>query len=85
MQELCSTSLDVAMQLNAVHDPITGGTDEVTLLSLLLDIASGLKYLHGCNIVHGGTYLCVCACARVCVFVCVCLCVCVPEQSLERR
>ncbi len=51
---MCSTSLAVAMQLNALHDPHTGRTDEVALLSVLSDIAAGLEYLHRSNIVHGG-------------------------------
>jgi len=46
---------DVVTNQGAMSRPITGAARRCqTFHDLLMDVASGLYYIHSCNIIHGG-------------------------------
>lgn len=62
-QERCSTSVRMAWRAGMFTDPTTGQPYILSLLVLLLDVATGVEHLHARNVVHGEQAA---ACGRGC-------------------
>ncbi len=52
-QEFCNASLQDALRNQLLHDPKTLVPDLDLVLTLLMDIARGMQYIHSRNIIHG--------------------------------
>ncbi|KAJ9519979.1 hypothetical protein QJQ45_014707 [Haematococcus lacustris] len=53
VQEYCSASLQDALSNRLLHNPTTLKPDMDLVLSILMDIARGMDYIHCNNIIHG--------------------------------
>jgi len=53
VQELCQASLHEALVCRVLHEPATKKPHMHLVLDLLLQVASGMSYLHHKNIIHG--------------------------------
>lgn len=53
VQEWCLASLHHAREGRTLHDPGTGMSDTLRCLSIFVDMAAGMEYLHAKGIIHG--------------------------------
>lgn len=53
VQECCTASLHEAREESLLHDPATHAPLMLPLLSILMDMARGVEYLHSRGIIHG--------------------------------
>jgi serine/threonine protein kinase len=53
VQECCSAPLSRALEEGLLHDKGSGQVHAALVLTLLLDCARGLAYLHSKSIIHG--------------------------------
>lgn len=75
MQEWCNSTLGQALRSWLLHKRESREPLIDLLLGLLIDVASGVGYLHDKNIIHGGAWRCLAGwmctcCTRACLTSC---------------
>lgn len=54
LQEYCDASLHAVLGAHILHEPSSRRPNMDLVLTVLIDIAKGMEYIHKKNIIHGG-------------------------------